>query len=103
MRYESQQMIPDGEALTQVTLLYTGPEYIISKPQYKNLRLTRADKVVFLTPTGALEDAILSLRASVRDFMLRMALKGFLKHSKGSRGVIGQASTWKAFSRSHAL
>ena len=29
VRYESQQMIPDGEALTQVTLLYTGPEYII--------------------------------------------------------------------------
>ena len=47
----------------------------------------KADKVVFLTLTGALEDRMLSLRASVHDFMLRMALKGFLKHSKESRGV----------------
>ena len=30
------------------------------------------------------------MRASIRDFMLRRALKGFLKHSKESGGVLGQ-------------
>ena len=53
-------------------------------------------KYRILAPTGALEEGILSLRASVRqsicDFMLRMALKEILKHSKESRGVLGQAS-----------
>ena len=51
-------------------------------------------KYRILAPTGALEEGILSLRASVRqsicDFMLRMALKEILKHSKESRGVLGK-------------
>ena len=32
------------------------------------------------------------VHASVRDFVLRMALKEFLTHSKESRGVLVQAS-----------
>ena len=43
-----------------------------------------------LAPTGALEEAILYGPLSVRDIMLRRALKEFLKHYKESRGVLGQ-------------
>ena len=44
----------------------------------------------FLAPTGALEEGILCVRVSVRDIMLKRAPKEFLKHSKESRGVLGQ-------------
>ena len=44
----------------------------------------------FLAPTGALEEAILSVRESVQDIMLRRGLREFLKHSKEFRGVLGQ-------------
>ena len=68
-------------------------------------------RIVFLAPTGDLEEGILSVCACISDIMLRMALKEFLKHSKESRDVLGQASrqsskqasTLEAFSWSHAL
>ena len=49
-------------------------------------------RIVFLAPIGDLEEGILSVCACISDIMLRMALKEFLKHSKESRGVLGQAS-----------
>ena len=46
----------------------------------------------FLAPTGALEEGILSVRACVcSDFPQKNTTNEFLKHSKESRGVLGQA------------
>ena len=44
-----------------------------------------------MAPTGALEEVMLSVRVSVRHFPQNNTANEFLKHSKGSRGVLGQA------------
>ena len=46
---------------------------------------------IFLAPTGALEEAILYVHVCVRHFPQKNTANEFLKHSKESRGVLGQA------------
>ena len=43
MRHEAQQVIPDREALAQMTLLYTGPEVFIIKQQ--NFKISKTASV----------------------------------------------------------
>ena len=51
---------------------------------------------LFLAPTGALEEGILCVHASVRPSSWHIIQKNieneFLKHSKESRGVLGQGA-----------
>ena len=46
---------------------------------------------LFLAPTGALEQGILCVRLSVWYFPQKNTANEFLKHSKESRGLLGQA------------